>query len=103
MEGMEDPLLDLKVLVTGTDKGQHCKKNKQKRVLKHSIQGSKGYCSHHGGEFSTPSPKQDPTIYKWSMCPAGLSIQNYYAGKLLQFETKGYPTITGKPWTLNQM
>ena len=72
-------------------------------MLKNSIQVSKDYWSHHRGEFSIPSPKQGPTTYKGSMCPAGLALHHPAAGKLLQFATKGCPTMTGKPWTLIQM
>ena len=40
-EGLEAPLLDSNALMTGVDKGQHRKENKQKRVLKQSMQVSK--------------------------------------------------------------
>ena len=103
MEGLEDPLLELNNLVTGMDKGQHCKENKQNRVLKQSMQVSKYYWSHHRGEFSIPSPKQGPITYKGYICPEGLSLQHPAAVKLLPFATKVCPTITGKPWNLIQM
>ena len=60
MEGLEDPLLESKTMVTGVDKGQHRKENKKKRVLKQSMQGSRGYWSHRRGEFSIPLPKPGP-------------------------------------------
>ena len=40
-EGIEAPLLESNDPVTGMDKGQHRKENKQKRVLKQSMQVSK--------------------------------------------------------------
>ena len=61
MEGLEAPLLDLNAPVTGVDKGQHRKENNRKRVLKHGMQDSKDYWSHHRGNFSIPSTKQGPT------------------------------------------
>ena len=103
MEGLEAPLLDSNAPVTGVDKVQNHKENKRKRVLKHNMQGSKDYGSYHRGEFSIPSSKQVPTTYKGYMCPVGLSLHHPAAGKLLQFATKGFPTITRKPWTLSQM
>ena len=67
------------------------------------MQGSKDYWSHHTVEFSIPYPKQGPTTHKGYICPSGLALHHPDAGKILQFETKGCPTMTGKPWTLNQM
>ena len=101
-EGIEAPLLESNDPVTGMDKGQHRKENKQKRLSKKSTQGSKDYWYHHTGEFSIPYPNQGPNTYNGSMCPAGLALHHPSAGKLLQFATKGCPTMTGKPWTLNQ-
>ena len=37
------------------------------------------------------------------MCPAGLALQHPAEGKLLQFATKGCPTMTRRLWDLNQM
>ena len=37
------------------------------------------------------------------MYPAGLDLHHPYTGKFLKFATKGYPGMTGHPWTLNQM
>ena len=61
MERLEAPLLDSNAMVTGVDKGQHCKENKRKRVLKQSMQGRKNYWSHNRGESSIPYPKQGTT------------------------------------------
>ena len=41
MEGLEAPFLESNAPATGVDKVQHCKENKQKRVKKNSMQGSK--------------------------------------------------------------
>ena len=71
MEGLEAPFLESNVPVTGVDKVQNNKEYKLKRVLKQSMQGIKDYWSHHRGELSIPYPKQGPTAYKGSMCPAG--------------------------------
>ena len=95
--------MDSNAPVTGVDKGQHCKENKQNRLLKQSMQGSKDYWYHHTGEFSIPSTNQCPKTYKGYICPAGFSLKNPDAVKLLQFATKGYPIMTGKPWTLNKI
>ena len=103
MEGLEATLLHSNAPVTGVDKGQHRKENKQRRVLKQSMQGSNDYCSHHRGEFSIPNPKQGTTTYKGSMCAAVLSLHHPDEGNLLQFVTKDCQTMTGKPWTLSQM
>ena len=61
MKGQEAPILESNALVTGVDKGRHCKGNKRNRVLKQSMQGSKDYWSHYRSEFSIPSPNQGPT------------------------------------------
>ena len=103
MERLEDPLLGSNAPVTGVDKGQHRKGEKRKRVFHQSMQVSKYYWSHHTGEFSIPSPDQVPTTYKGYMCSAVLALHHPAEGDLLQFATKGFPTMTGKPWTLNQM
>ena len=103
MEGLEAPLLDSNTQVTGADKGQHCRENKQKRALKQSMQGSKDYWSHYRGAFRIPYPNKGPTTYKEYMFTSGLALHHPATGKLLHFSTKGCPTMTGKPWTLNQM
>ena len=102
-EGIEDQLLDSNATVTGVDKGQHRKENKRNRLLKTNMQVSKYYWSHHTCEFSIPSTNQGPKTYKGSMFTEGLALHHPDAGKLLQFSTKGCPTMTGKLWTLNQM
>ena len=94
MKGLEDMLLYLNAPVTGLDKGQHCKGENRKRVLKQSMQVSKDYWSHHRGDFSIHSPKQVPNNYKGYICPAGFTINHPDAEKLLQFSTKGCPTMT---------
>ena len=83
MEGMESPLLDLNNPVTGVDKGQHCKENKRKRVLKQIVKASKDYWFNHTGDFIIPSPKYIPTTYKDSMFPSGLALHHPASGKLL--------------------
>ena len=37
------------------------------------------------------------------MFTSGLELNHPATGKLLHFSTKCCPTMTGKPWTLNQM
>ena len=60
------------------------------------MQGSKDHQSHHRVEFSIPYPKQLPTTYKGYICKAGLALHHPAAGKLLQFATKGCPTMKKK-------
>ena len=103
MEGLEDPLLELKAPVRGVNNSQYCKGKRWKRVLKQSMQGSKDYWSHHRGEFSMPSPNQGPTTYKDYMCPSVLELHHPSALKLPNFATMDFPTMTGKPWILIQM
>ena len=67
------------------------------------MHGSKDLWSHHRGEFSIPYPNHCLTNYKGSMCPECLALYHPAAGKLINFTTKGYPTMTGKPWNLIQM
>ena len=78
MEGLKAPLLDSNTPVMGVDKGNHCKENNQKRVLKHSMQGSKDYWSHHRGESSIPSPKQGPATYKGTLTKSDLEMARLF-------------------------
>ena len=101
--GLQQPFLKSGVTVTGETKNIHRRENKQKRIAKQLEQEPVTWWKHHKGEYSIPTPKSGPAVYKGSMCPSGLALHHPAAEKLLQFATEGCPARTGKPWTKEQM
>ena len=78
-------------------------RTKKRRIAKQLEQEPVDWWKHHRGEFSIPTPKSGPKVYKGSMCPSRLALHHPAAEKILQFATEVCPARTGKPWSKEQM
>ena len=101
--GLKQPRHNSGAAVTGETKNIHRRENKTRRIAKQLEQEPVDWRKHHRGEFSIPTPKSGPKVYKGSMCPSRLALHHPAAEKLLQFATEGRPARTGKPWMKEQI
>ena len=101
--GLNHPTLADGNRVDGSNKRQHRRENKKKRLEKQEQQPVQSYWRHFDGQFSIPVPKQAPKQWKGQMCPTGLALHHPAAAELLKYATGGCPANTGQPWTKAQM
>eukprot|EP00956_Cyclotella_meneghiniana_P024897 scaffold50778_cov74-Cyclotella_meneghiniana.AAC.1 len=101
--GLEPPKLASGERINGSNKKQHRRENKRKRIQKQEEQPEQTYWSKHEGKFEMPEPKQGVDEWKGGMCPQGLALHHPAAGALLEYATQGCPCNTGKDWTKEQL
>jgi hypothetical protein len=89
--------------VSGVNKRQLRRENKNRRIEKQETQPETSYWSTHKGQFTIPTPKQAPKKWVGEMCPRNLALHHPAAAKLLQYATGGCPANTGKPWSREEM
>ncbi len=89
--------------VTGVDKDMLRRENKIRRLQAQSQQTSTTQWSITKGEFYLPDDLPTAGDHRNRMCPSGLA-RIHPAGEQLESWSKlGCPTMTGKPWTIQQM
>ena len=101
--GLDPPRLNSGAPVTGTSKNVHRRENKRVRENKQQNQPSVSNWATHRGEFKLPPERMPPANAKGGMCPQGLALHHPAADHLLEYATKGCPSLTGQPWTVEQM
>ena len=101
--GLAQPFLNTGQPVTGANKKEHRRENKRVRINRQLSQTANSFWSTHMGDFKVPSPKAPTVQHHGGMCPSGLALHHPAAGALLQYATEGCPTMTGKPWTKQQL
>ena len=101
--GLQAPRLRSGQPIDGSNKRQHRRENKAKRIEKQKQQAEQSYWNEHEGTFCMPESKEEIEHWRGQMCPRGLALHHPAAGKLLQYATGGCPSNTGKNWTRQQM
>ena len=103
-DGLRPPLLrKSSAPVTGMDKDVLRRENKKRRCQTQAIQPEHTFWSETKGDFFLPDDLPTTGNHRNGMCPAGLA-RLHPAGDLLEtWSQLGCPTMTGKPWTLQQM
>jgi hypothetical protein len=101
--GLDPPQLNDGRRVDGSNKQQHKRENKQRRINLQEEQPEQSYWTCHQGQFSIPTPVEAPTTWRNEMCPSGLALHHPAAGTLLEYASGGCPALTDKPWTKEQM
>ena len=101
--GLQEPRLATGVTINGTNKRQHRRENKARRIALQEEQEEVTYWETHEGTFGMPKKKEELEKWRGQMCPRGLALHHPAAGKLLQYATGGCPSNTGQPWTKQQM
>jgi hypothetical protein len=89
--------------VTGQEKVTLRRENKTRRLMSQVQQVHTTYWVEARGQFYLPDDLPTPVPHRNRMCPSGLA-RNHPAGDLLESWAKfGCPTMTGKPWTKQEM
>jgi hypothetical protein len=101
--GLSPPTVSTGERVSGVNKRQLRRENKNRRIEKQETQPETSYWSTHKGQFELPVPKQAPKKWVGEMCPRNLALYHPAAAKLLQYATGGCPANTGKPWSREEM
>eukprot|EP00956_Cyclotella_meneghiniana_P024898 scaffold50779_cov23-Cyclotella_meneghiniana.AAC.1 len=101
--GLAPPKLASGERINGSNKKQHRRENKRKRIQKQEEQPEQTYWSKYEGKFEMPELKQGVDEWKGGMCPQGLALHHPAAGALLEYATQGCPCNTGKDWTKEQL
>ena len=102
--GLDPPKLWSGERVSGVNKNQLRRQNKQGRIRKQEQQEETSFWTKHQGNFKLPAKQADnPKSWKGGMCPQNLALHHPAAEKLLQYATGGCPCNTGKPWTKEEI
>jgi hypothetical protein len=102
--GLRAPRLNDTAWVTGATTPRLRIENKQRRKKQQAEQPKQQWWTTYHGTFTTPETLiQPPDTYRNNMCPRGLALTHPAAEHLLEYASKGCPTHTGAPWTIDQM
>ncbi len=105
-EGLRQPRLqETKGVVCGEDKTIMRKENKRKRQELRAEQPLTSPWSSYEGETPAERPTDHSARppYRNSMCPTGRALRHPAAEVLKEWAQFGCPTLTGKPWTKEEM
>ena len=104
MSGLLAPRLNNTASVTGATTQTLRIENKRRRKLQQAEQPKQQWWNTYRGTFTIPEPRTKPhATYRNNMCPRGLALNHPAADHLLEYASKGCPTHTGAPWTIDQM
>ena len=101
--GLLPPLLNSAAAVTGATTPRLRVENKRRRRQQQLEQDEQTWWTFHQGKFKLPPSRTPPATYRNKMCPRGLALHHPAAPTLLKYAIGGCPTLTGKPWTTNQI
>ena len=104
-DGLRPPQLAMtNAPVTGRDKKKLRKENKTRcRQLLLNQDNEYSQWTNFTGDFSCPEDLPEVTAHRNQMCPSGLA-RVHPAGELLaEWSQTGCPTMTGRPWTIEEM
>jgi hypothetical protein len=94
---------ETKDLYTGSDKEKLRRENKARRLGTQMVQETTTLWSETRGDFYIPDDLPTCITHRNRMCPSGLA-RTHPAGDLLESWAQfGCPTMTGEPWTIDQM
>ena len=104
-EGLRPPQLSTtSAPVTGRDKAKLRKQNKtRRRHLLLTQENDHSQWTSYTGDFARPQDLPQVVKHRNQMCPSGLA-RLHPAGELLsEWSRSGCPTMTGRPWTIDEM
>ena len=89
--------------VTGATTGHLRIKNKQRRIARQATQSQPNWWTTHTTTETDLPLIAPPSSHLNSMCPQRMALHHPAAATLLEYATKGCPTMTGAPWSLQQL
>ena len=101
--GLDPPRLNSAEPVTGVSTPRLRIENKRRRRQQQLEQAEQQWWTRYNGAFTLPPPKPPISKHRNKMCPRGLALHHPAAGTLTKYALGGCPTMTGAPWTIQQM
>ena len=103
-DGLRPPQLSTtNAPITGRDKAELRKENKLRRQTLQMHQDNQSQWTEFTGDFCIPEDLPTVTEHRNQMCPSGLARMHPAGDLLYEWSQDGCPTMTGKPWTVEEM
>lgn len=103
VDGLLPPLLDNCIAVKGKHKEMLRRENKCRRRRAQQHQPHTSMWTDFTGEFFVPSELPHVVEHRNQMCPSGLASLHPAGDMLFEWSQFGCPTMTGDPWTKDDM
>ena len=103
-DGLRPPQLsNTNAPVTGRDKAKLRKSNRHLQQKRQREQEEHMQWTSFTGEFCLPGSLPPVTAHKNQMCPLGLARLHPAGDLLYEWSQLGCPTMTGRPWTIDEL